>query len=68
MDFPSSQVVADAVEAARAAAVAASEARCATVVAEKEAKAAVQFAAIAVDKVEAVKVPSNVVCIIKLMY
>lgn len=60
MDFPPSKVVADAVEAARAAAVAASEARCAVFVAEKEAKAAVQFAAIAVDKVEAVKASSNV--------
>jgi hypothetical protein len=67
MDRTPSQVVADAVEAACAAAVTASEARCATVIAEKEAKAAVQFAAIAVDKVEAVKVSSNVVCIIKLI-
>lgn len=68
MDFPPSKVVADAVEAARAAAVAASEARCAVFVAEKEAKAAVQFAAIAVDKVEAVKASSNVVWIIKLIH
>jgi hypothetical protein len=68
MDLPPSQVVADAVEAARAAAIAASEARCAAVVAEKEAKAVVQFAAIAVDKVEAVKASSNVVCIIKLIH
>ena len=68
MDLPSSQVVAHAVEAARAAAVAVSEARCATVIAEKEAKAAVQFAAIAVDKVKAVKVSSNVVHIIKLIH
>nr|AAK51776.1 MURB-like protein hMURB2 [Zea mays] len=59
MDCPPSKVVADAVEAARAAAVAASEARCAVFVAEKEAKAAVQFAAIAVEKVEAVKASSN---------
>jgi hypothetical protein len=41
--------------------------RDAVVIAEKEAKDAVEFAAIAVDKVEAVKVSSNVVCIIKLM-
>jgi hypothetical protein len=68
MDLPSSQVVADVVEAARAAAVAASEARCAAVVAEKEAKAAVEFVAIAVDKAEAVKASSNVVCIIKLIH
>jgi hypothetical protein len=68
MDLPPSQVVADVVEAARAAVVAALEARCAAVIAEKEAKAAVQFAAIAVDKVEAVKVSSNVVCIIKLIH
>jgi hypothetical protein len=64
MDFPPSKVVAVAVEAARAAAVAASEARCAVFVAEKEAKAAVQFAAIVVDKVEAVKASSNVVWIL----
>jgi hypothetical protein len=68
MDCPPSKVVADAVEAARAAAVAASEARCAVFVAEKEAKAAVQFAAIAVEKVEAVKASSNVVWIIKLIH
>jgi hypothetical protein len=68
MDFPPSQVVADVVEAARAAAVAASEARCVAVVAEKEVKAAVQFVAIAVDKVEAVKASSNVVWIIKLIH
>jgi hypothetical protein len=68
MDPPPSQVVADVVEAARAAAVAASEARCATITAEKEASVAVQFAAIVVDKVEAVKVSTNVVRIIKLMH
>jgi hypothetical protein len=68
MDLPPSQVVADVVEAVRAAAIAASEARCAVVITEKEAKAAVQFAAIAVDKVEAVKVSSNVVRIIKLIH
>jgi hypothetical protein len=67
MDLTPSQVVADTVEAACAAAVAASEARCAAVIAEKEAKAAIQFASIAVNKVEAVKVSSNVVCIIKLI-
>jgi hypothetical protein len=67
MDRSPSQVVADVVQAARAAAVTAAEARCAAVIAEKEAKDAVEFAAIAVDKVEAVKVSSNVVCIIKLM-
>jgi hypothetical protein len=44
--------VSEAVVAARAAAVAAAEARCAAVVAEKEARAAVQSATIAADKVE----------------
>jgi hypothetical protein len=39
-------VVADVVEAARAAAIAASEARCAAITAEKEASATVQFAAV----------------------
>jgi hypothetical protein len=67
MDRSPSQVVADAVQAARAAAVAAAEARCVAIIAEKEAKAAVECAAIAVDKVEAVNVASNVVCIIKLI-
>jgi hypothetical protein len=43
--------VSEAVDAARAAAVAAAEARCAAVVAEKEAVAAVEFATIAADKV-----------------
>lgn len=61
-------MVADAVEAARAATVAASEARCAAIIVEKEASVAVQFTAIVVDKVEAVKVSSNVVRIIKLMH
>jgi hypothetical protein len=44
--------VADAVDAARAAAVAAAGARCAALVAEKEARAAVQSASIAADKVQ----------------
>jgi hypothetical protein len=44
--------VSEAVVAARAAAVAAAEARCAAVVAEKEARAALQSATIAADKVE----------------
>jgi protoporphyrinogen oxidase len=56
--------VAEAVDAARAAAVAAAEARCAAVVAEKEAVAAVESATIAADKVglavEAVKYQSFV--------
>jgi len=56
--------VAEAVDAARAAAVAAAEARCVAVVAEKEARAAVQSATIAADKVglavEAVKYRSFV--------
>jgi hypothetical protein len=43
--------VAEAVDAARAAAVAAAEARCAALVAEKEARAAVESATIAADKV-----------------
>jgi hypothetical protein len=47
-------VVADAVDAARAAAVAAAEARCAALVAEKEARAAVQSASNAADKVKLV--------------
>jgi hypothetical protein len=44
--------VAEAVDAARAAAVAAVEARCAAVVAEKEALSAVQSVTIAADKVQ----------------
>jgi hypothetical protein len=56
--------VAEAVDAARAAAVAAAEARCAAVVAEKEAVAAVESATIVADKVglavEAVKYQSFV--------
>jgi hypothetical protein len=56
--------VAEAIDVARAAPVAAAEARCATVVAEKEARAAVQSATIAADKVglaiEAVKYRSFV--------
>jgi hypothetical protein len=67
MDRSPSQVVADVVQATCAAVVAAAEARCTAVIVEKEAKDAIEFAAIAVDKVEAVKVSSNVVCIIKLM-
>jgi hypothetical protein len=43
--------VAEAVDAARVAAVAAAEARCAELVAEKEARAAVQSASNAADKV-----------------
>jgi hypothetical protein len=46
--------VAEAVDAARAAAVAVAEARCAALVAEKEARAAVQSASIAADKVQLV--------------
>jgi hypothetical protein len=46
--------IAEAVDAARAAAVAAAEARCVVVVAEKEARAAVQSATIAADKVQLV--------------
>jgi hypothetical protein len=45
-------VVAEAVDAARAAAVPVAEARCVAVVAEKEARAAVQSATIAADKVK----------------
>jgi hypothetical protein len=44
--------VAEAVDAARAAAVAAAEAKCVALVAEKEACAAVQSATIATDKVQ----------------
>jgi hypothetical protein len=44
--------VAEAVDAACAAAVAAAEARCAALVAEKEARAAVESATIAAGKVE----------------
>jgi hypothetical protein len=44
--------VAEVVDAARAAVVAAAEARCVVVVAEKEARAAVQSATIAADKVQ----------------
>jgi hypothetical protein len=47
-------VVAEAVDAARATAVAAAEARCATLVVEKEALSAVQSATIAADKVQLV--------------
>jgi hypothetical protein len=54
MDPHPNQVVANAVEAARVAAIAALEARCTTITAKKEASAAVQFTDIAVDKVEAV--------------
>jgi hypothetical protein len=46
--------VAEAVDAARAAAVAVAEARCAALVAEKEARAAVQSSTIAADKVQLV--------------
>ena len=44
--------VAEAVDAARAAAVAVAEARCAALVAEKEARAAVQSTTIVADKVQ----------------
>lgn len=47
------QVVAEAVDSGRASPVAAEEARCATITAEKEASTTVQYVAIAVDKVEA---------------
>jgi hypothetical protein len=45
-------VVAATVDAARAAAVAAAEARCAALVAEKEARAAMESASNAADKVQ----------------
>jgi hypothetical protein len=44
--------VAEAVDTARVAAVAAAEARCAALVAEKEARATVESAIIAADKVQ----------------
>jgi hypothetical protein len=47
-------VVAAAVDAARAVAVAAAEAICVVLVAEKEARAAVEYASNAIDKVQLV--------------
>lgn len=67
MNCPSPvKVVGEAVDVARAAAVAASEACCMAITVEKEASAAVQYVAIAVEKVEAVKTSTTLVNILKL--
>lgn len=67
MNCPSPvEVVGEAVDVARAAVVAASEACCVAITAEKEASAAVQYVSIAVEKVEAMKISTTLVDILKL--